>query len=211
MPSSTFFRLPQEKRQRLLDAAWEEFTQTRFSAVSINKIILRARIPRGSFYQYFSDKEDLFRYLLEGNQELFISALGGLLEEKGGDLFAVPMAVFDHFSPVGGQFDLHLNRFVQLFQVNHGLDMQQFFSGRKSDLPDAIWERVDTSQLRRRDRGYVEKVFCLLLTCTVPAVLITLSRPEEWENQRRLLEERLDILRLGAAAPVSTAATATVC
>ena len=106
MPSSTFFRLPQEKRQRLLDAAWEEFTQARFSAVSINKIILRARIPRGSFYQYFSDKEDLFRYLLEGNQEHFISVLGGLLEEKGGDLFAVPMAVFDHFSPVGGQFDL---------------------------------------------------------------------------------------------------------
>lgn len=201
MPSSTFFRLPQEKRDRLLDAAWEEFTRTRFSAASINKIILKARIPRGSFYQYFADKEDLFRYLLEGNQEHFISILGGLLEEKGGDLFAVPMAVFDRFSPEGGQLDLHLNRFAQLIRINHGLDLHPYFGGGQGLMPDAIWERVDTSLLRSRERGFAEKVFCLLLTCTAPAVLITLSQPEEWESQRRLLEERLDILRLGAAAP----------
>ena len=207
MPSSTFFRLPQEKKDRLLDAAWEEFTRTRFSTASINKIILKARIPRGSFYQYFADKEDLFQYLLEGNQEHFVSLLGGLLEEKEGDLFAVPMAVFDRFSPVGGQSDLHLNRFVQLFRINHGLDLHQFLSGGQGFMPDAIWERVDTSLLRSRERGFAEKVFCLLLTCTAPAVLITLSRPEEWESQRRLLEERLDILRLGAATP-QPAATA---
>ena len=53
MPTDTFFRLPKEKRQRLIDAAWEEFTQVRFTEASINKIIKGAHIPRGSFYQYF--------------------------------------------------------------------------------------------------------------------------------------------------------------
>ena len=47
-----------------MDAAWEEFTRVRFADVSINQILRRAGIPCGSFYQYFSGKEELFIYLL---------------------------------------------------------------------------------------------------------------------------------------------------
>ena len=65
MCTETFLRLPEEKRRRFLDAAWEEFSGARFTDVSINQIVRRAGIPRGSFYQYFSDKEALFAYLLE--------------------------------------------------------------------------------------------------------------------------------------------------
>ena len=64
MPSATFFNLPGEKRRRLLDAAWEEMTAVSFDKVSINRIIQNAGIPRGSFYQYFTDKLELFRFLL---------------------------------------------------------------------------------------------------------------------------------------------------
>ena len=64
MPTQTFFRLPSEKRERLTEAAWEEFTRVPFSEASINRIIRGAQIPRGSFYQYFEDKEDLFVHLI---------------------------------------------------------------------------------------------------------------------------------------------------
>ena len=49
MPTGTFFRLPKEKRQRLIDAAWEEFTQVRFTEASINKI-KKGRISRGAAF-----------------------------------------------------------------------------------------------------------------------------------------------------------------
>ena len=65
MPTGTFFRLPEEKRMRLVESAWEEFTHISYADVSINKIIQAAGIPRGSFYQYFDGKEDLFFYLLD--------------------------------------------------------------------------------------------------------------------------------------------------
>ena len=67
MCSETFLRLPEEKRTRFLDAAWEEFTKVPFTEASINKIVLRAKIPRGSFYQYFTDKKELFAYLIDRN------------------------------------------------------------------------------------------------------------------------------------------------
>ena len=81
MPSSTFFRLPEEKRRRLIGAAWEEFAQTRYADASINRIIQSARIPRGSFYQYFEDKDDLFGYLMEDVREHFKQVLARILEE----------------------------------------------------------------------------------------------------------------------------------
>ncbi len=64
MPTSTFFNLPSPKRERLLRAAVSEFVQKPFNEVSINRIIRAAEIPRGSFYQYFEDKTDLFRHIL---------------------------------------------------------------------------------------------------------------------------------------------------
>ena len=57
MPTATFFRLPEEKRKRLIDACWAELAQVRFTDVSINRIITAAHIPRGSFYQYFTGNE----------------------------------------------------------------------------------------------------------------------------------------------------------
>ena len=84
MPTSTFFRLPEEKRKRLTEAAWDEFTKVGFSAASINKIIQEAHIPRGSFYQYFADKEELFRYLLGDMRTYFMGVLRDILEQTGG-------------------------------------------------------------------------------------------------------------------------------
>ena len=65
MPSTTFFHLPAEKRERLLAAARAEFVRVPYEDASINRMIREAGIPRGSFYMYFTDKEDLFHYLME--------------------------------------------------------------------------------------------------------------------------------------------------
>ncbi|MDR1194120.1 MAG: TetR/AcrR family transcriptional regulator [Peptococcaceae bacterium] len=64
MPADRFFNLPAAKRERIFQAAVREFGRCRFSEASINQIIKDAGIPRGSFYQYFAGKEDLFLYVL---------------------------------------------------------------------------------------------------------------------------------------------------
>ena len=64
MPTETFFKLPQDKRDRIFEAAVEEFSHYRFSEASINRIVKAAQIPRGSFYQYFQGKEDIYQYIL---------------------------------------------------------------------------------------------------------------------------------------------------
>ena len=62
MPTSTFLDLDENKKARILTAAIDEFSKSPYEKVSIQQLIKSAGIPRGSFYQYFTDKEDLYIY-----------------------------------------------------------------------------------------------------------------------------------------------------
>lgn len=65
MPTTTFFNLPEEKRQKLIDCALDEFAARDYDSASISQIVARAGIAKGSLYQYFTDKRELYGYLLE--------------------------------------------------------------------------------------------------------------------------------------------------
>jgi len=65
MPKDTFFNLPKEKQERIIDAAIDEFATHSFHQARVTAIAEQAGIPVGSFYQYFEDKMDLFKYLME--------------------------------------------------------------------------------------------------------------------------------------------------
>lgn len=200
MPTNTFFRLPEEKRERLMEACWTEFSQKRFSEVSINRIISAARIPRGSFYQYFGDRDELFRYLLKDMREYFIDVLRSVLTEGQGDLFALPQGAFDRFLHREGETDPALTRLIQVLQVNQGWDFQSFLSECPGSLPDPLWEAVDAGGLRRQDRDYASHVFFLLIGVLAFSVAETLRDPSQWARQREVIQARVEIVRSGCAA-----------
>jgi TetR/AcrR family transcriptional regulator len=65
MPKQTFFNLPEEKRNTIIDIAINEFAQNDYESASISRLVAKAGIAKGSFYQYFEDKMDLYRYLFD--------------------------------------------------------------------------------------------------------------------------------------------------
>lgn len=65
MPKQTFLNLPEKKRQRIINVAIEEFAEYDYNSASISRMVAEAGIAKGSFYQYFEDKKDLYLYLFE--------------------------------------------------------------------------------------------------------------------------------------------------
>lgn len=61
----TFFNLNEEKQNRILAAALEEFAIAGYEKTSLDAIIHRAGISKGGLYEYIESKEDLFQYTLE--------------------------------------------------------------------------------------------------------------------------------------------------
>jgi TetR/AcrR family transcriptional regulator len=58
-----FHNLPEEKKERILTVASEEFSQKGYAGASINSIVGRLGIAKGSLFQYFGTKDGLFRFV----------------------------------------------------------------------------------------------------------------------------------------------------
>lgn len=63
MPKQTYFNLPQSKREAIIGGAKQAFSHQRYDRVTIDSIVACAGIPKGSFYQYFTGKDDLFSHM----------------------------------------------------------------------------------------------------------------------------------------------------
>ena len=87
MPFETFFNLNSEKRDKIEKAIESEFGKNSFEKVSISNIIEKAEIPRGSFYQYFEDKEDAIKYIVSKYIEMENKYVIKILKETNGDVF----------------------------------------------------------------------------------------------------------------------------
>lgn len=157
MPSQTFLNLDKEKQKKLLDAAMKEFSQHTYPEVSINQIIMNAGIPRGSFYMYFKDKDELFEYLIELNKmKLHETAKESFIKNRGDlynsflDLydFIVDYVVKDNyegmFKNVFVYFDTHKEHFRKPGRV----------------LFELVKDLIDTTNLRDEE---LELIFIMLL------------------------------------------------
>jgi len=75
MPKQTFYNLPEEKKKRIVIGTKKAFSEKHYNEVTIDTIVNYSKISKGSFYQYFYDKDDLFKYIfhdigIEKNKEL---------------------------------------------------------------------------------------------------------------------------------------------
>lgn len=81
MPKNTFFNLQEEKRKRILDSAIKVFTEKHYDKVTIDNIVNEAQIPKGSFYQYFENKDDLYMYMFSEYGGVKMNIFGDLIEK----------------------------------------------------------------------------------------------------------------------------------
>ena len=65
MPTATFTKLPTEKQERVLQASAKEFGIRNVREANLANIVKDAGIARGSLYQYFIDKDDLYVYVYD--------------------------------------------------------------------------------------------------------------------------------------------------
>ncbi|MGI5954977.1 TetR/AcrR family transcriptional regulator [Dysosmobacter sp.] len=200
MCKETFLRLPEEKRNRFLEAAWEEFTRVKFADASINQIVRRAGVPRGSFYQYFDDKEDLFTYLVSMSRERFIQGFYATVEKAHGDLFAAMLSCFDRFQRRESEEPL-VDRVIQLLHINLGMDMRKMMLHPSMDtwdtLLERIWSKLDLKKFARQDLDYIRQAVLLLLLVLAAAIMDSFACPERADEYRKRLQEQLEMVRCG--------------
>ena len=82
MPKPTFFNLAPDKRQRIMDAAIKEFSRAPIEHANVSNIVQDSGISRGSFYQYFHDKHDLYMHFFETIGQVKFAYFGPLFDAR---------------------------------------------------------------------------------------------------------------------------------
>ena len=114
MPKQTFFNLLQEKRDRIAELAVDEFSRFPYAQASISRIVERAGIAKGSFYQYFENKLDLYvwlTYKVIGDRKL--AYFKAHPPPPGGDIFTQ----YEHLLFSGLKFGLENPRMSRVAQT----------------------------------------------------------------------------------------------
>lgn len=78
-----FDKIAPEKKERILNAAIEEFSSKGFNAANINHIAKNAGVSIGSMYNYFSSKEDLYLTLIDYGYQLLESVISQIDLSEG--------------------------------------------------------------------------------------------------------------------------------
>ena len=84
LPTATFFNLSDEKKERIINSALDEFSENSFHQARVSKIVNNAGIAKGSFYQYFKDKKEIFKYIIDIMGEKKLKYLEDIIKKQPG-------------------------------------------------------------------------------------------------------------------------------
>lgn len=102
MPSTTFEKLSPEKKERIIYAFIVEFSTHRYDDASISRVVKSLGIAKGSVYQYFNDKLELYLYLKGICEQVKLQYIQGIDRAQFKDFWAYLRELFE----AGVQFDL---------------------------------------------------------------------------------------------------------
>ncbi len=202
MIKSTFYNLPDAKRQRVIDAIVVEFSNTEDEKVSINRIIKRANISRGSFYQYFDDKVDLVEVLLKSFVDRVLVGVNKAFDASQGDIFETFGALLDIIVACGDDPVRHvvLKRLMRNLRVNNDL-ISDYMTNRFRGIDEFkdCCKHFNRSNLRFQSDEDLELMAQMLTGMLKNALFNYYVTEADYEQVKQRYLKKIQIVRQGAA------------
>ena len=196
MPKDLFYSIEAEKQNKILEAAMQEFSSQLYVNSSINQIIKQADISRGSFYQYFADKDDLYFYMISKMvSNTAYRYLQEIVSKKPEDIFSVYQAMFAYNLRLLS--DPTYQRFFRNMYLSMSYRLQQelkriFNSIRNEMLQGQLQELQRTSGC---DPIVFQELMSLLELNNCDLLMQYISEKMDEQSIRTLYQIRLQILK----------------
>ena len=200
MPTKHFEKLKTDRKNAIIKAGTREFATKDYADVSVRDIANQADISRGSFYLYFTDKEDCYLTVINAYKNRLEQDLLNIYV-KATDVLDIVLQVFDYFTHLSsfehGLFekisnnlsaevqDLILNAFDK-FGETINTHLEETLKSKGVQITDEIREQLN---LRR------EILFSLLLTSIIEMSVGKTSL----SDARKSLTQKVEIVLNGTS------------
>lgn len=196
MPSDTFNHLSKEKKIRIMKAATKEFANYTLREASINRIIKDANISRGSFYMYFNDIMDIYKYVVNVYKKNIKEVFLKYLKINHGDVFQSFIDIYDYIIETGSKpanrnlcKKIYTNLSIRSMHVS--IEKQDFFDF------NAIADLVDRTKLNIETEEEFHCILGMLMSLTIRFVVPVLVFDKERETIRKALLLHFELLKKG--------------
>lgn len=201
MIKNTFNNLSEEKRERIINAVIEEFTEHPTDKVSINKIIQKAEISRGSFYQYFDDKVDLIEVIAKTLFKNFYDKGKIILNESDGDIFLMYIKFFDLTADISANKEKKaiIKNLLSSLKTNDDLVSEYIHNRIKPPIVrENIFNYVDRSVLAFSSEFDVECLFEILNQLFKNAMFDLFVMEVDCNVIKNSFARKIEIIKAGA-------------
>lgn len=143
--------LEPEKRERIINAALEEFAQRGYKNASTNEIVKKANISKGLLFHYFDNKKRLFLFLFDYALDIFLNDFYRKLNYDETDLIKRWRQIALLKIELIQQYP-ELYNFMLAAEVENDIEIKQELEKQnKSVFEDAakrLFENIDTARFK---------------------------------------------------------------
>lgn len=195
MAKQTFFNLETEKKEKILNALKKEFSRAPLKDALVSNIIKDAKIPRGSFYQYFDDIEDAYYYLVSEYSNKIKKYLLDELDKTNGDIVISYRHLYIYMLDMIYD-DENKGYFEKLF-LNMSYDLQSMFTPNFNDGLNKIINHIDVSKLTIPSKASVVYILDIIESMMMNNLIKSYKRNLSLEKNKEIFEKELALICAG--------------
>ena len=194
MPKPTFFNLNTTKREKIEKAIEDEFSRESFEKASISNIIIKAEIPRGSFYQYFEDKDDAINYVIQNYMKKEKEAIKNIMEQNNGNIFKASIQIFDYIiEKIQAKNNLKLYKNILEELKKQNISMFQ----DEKECTNKLDNSIDLNLLDIKDKDDLIYIMRIISIITRSVCVEVISQKISKEEGKERLYREFEILKRG--------------
>ncbi|WP_017473553.1 TetR/AcrR family transcriptional regulator [Amphibacillus jilinensis] len=137
-----FFKLDQEKRDRIINAAMQEFAEQGYDKASTNQIVKQAGIGKGMLFYYFDNKQTLYHYLLDYGLDMTLDKLFNGIDTSDRDFIERMYKITEQKLEIFKQYPDMIS-FIGTFMLSD-----------QSAVPDRIVKKYEELQKKGLEKAY---------------------------------------------------------
>lgn len=141
MPTKAFYNLNENKKVTILNAAKEEFKKYTYDQISINRIIRSIDLPRGSFYLYFKDKEDLYLYVLSEYHNIILDYIISIAYKYNNNIIILYKEIFEKLTTLCSN-DIILKNYI--LGLNYNIESKVIY-----EMVESLASKLVVSNIKK--------------------------------------------------------------
>ncbi len=194
MPKKSFFNLREDKQELIFTAAFEEFSENQYMDASINKIVQKSMISRGSFYIYFEDKLDVYFFttgkVMEKQSQKFLSQVG---IEESADVFKIFRELF--LFNINLLSDPVYSRYFKNLYLGMNYDIWNYIRKKQRTIRENVFKQLSIGHTGERPNEYAEALISILEMINRDLLTKKIFEDLSLDSVLRLYDIRIELLK----------------